>query len=254
MRGLVDGELALEHRRIDPALELVGPGTVDPRHAQRRLGVGHRGDASATVNAHRCRRARHRSADVHAGDFEPVDLDSSLELERLLALRRYRPRRQPQELHAPSVQQFYLQILVEELPRRPLQRDIVGDDPRTFAIAQLGMREAQIVGEMPRQAGDDDLPSGELSRRALYEPPAPVHVGGDENEAYQRDGEDEQAPALQARIDNAFRIRKPDPIRYRSRTNRRRAACSPARPRRTGSARSPCNSVRLLRRRCEACR
>jgi hypothetical protein len=122
--------------------------------------------------------------------LEPVEVDASQELWRLFFTLRFR--RQPQELHAPGPQNFDLEILVEESRRRPLQRDIVGDDPRTLAIAKLGMREAQIVGEVPRQAGEDDLSSRELSRRALDEPPTPVHVGGDENKADQRDGEDEQ--------------------------------------------------------------
>jgi hypothetical protein len=68
-------KFALEHRRNDPALELVGPGP-SILVVQRHLGRSPRRKRARRLNAHPAPRLR-PGADVHAGDFEPVEVGSS---------------------------------------------------------------------------------------------------------------------------------------------------------------------------------
>ena len=92
----------------------------------------------------------------------------------------------------PGTKEGDLQVLVAQPRERPLQREIVGDDPRALAVTNFGMGDAQVIGKMSRDPGDDHVPARELCRCRFDEPAPPVLIGGDDDEADEHDADDQE--------------------------------------------------------------
>jgi hypothetical protein len=73
-----------------------------------------------------------------------------------------------------------------------LECEVVRRKPRRPFVADLGMGNAQVLGKVPRQAGNHDLPAGQLRSCVLDEAASPIRVGADEDERDQHERQDQQ--------------------------------------------------------------